>query len=103
MLAAPTLLPGSESGGFGQDDVASPVFAGWSKQERAGELLELTLATLAPVAMRAFKVAGRPPPPPPLDSLARQTMQCFPDGEGRTALGPQCAALAELFRKRIYS
>lgn len=101
MLAQPTLLPGSESGGFGQDDVASPVFAAWSKQERAGELLELTLASLSPVAMRAFRVTGRPVPQP-LAGLAADTARLFPDDDAPEAMGPQCAALASMFRKRIY-
>jgi histidine ammonia-lyase len=59
MLAQATLLPGSESGGFGQNDVASPIFLAWSKQERAGELLECSLAALAPVAQRARSPAKR--------------------------------------------
>lgn len=101
MLAMPTLLPGSESGGFGQDDVASPVFAAWSKHEKAGELLELSLATLAPVATRAFDVTGRPVPPL-LKALADETAVCFPDIEGTDAMGPQCASLAARFRARIY-
>ena len=100
-LAMPTLLPGSESGGFGQDDVASPVFAAWSKHEKAGEMLELSLATLAPVAARAFSVTGRPVPPL-LKALADQTAACFPDSDGTAAMGPQCAALASCFRERIY-
>ena len=101
-LAQPTLLPGSESGGFGADDVASPVFAAWSKHERAGEILELTLASLAPVAMRAFAVTGRPVPPP-LAPLAAETRHAVPDDGAPDAPGPQCAALAAMFRRRIYS
>jgi histidine ammonia-lyase len=102
MLAAPTLLPGSESGGYAQDDVASPVFAAWQKQERAGELLELTLASLAPVAMRAFAVTGRPVPAP-LKALAHDTATAFPDDGSHDAMGPQCALLAQRFRSLIYS
>ncbi len=101
MLAQPTLLPGSESGGFAQDDVASPVFAAWMKQEKAGELLELSLATLAPVAMRALAVTGRPVPPP-LTALAEATSRHFPDADAAEAMGPRCAALAEAFRRQIY-
>ena len=101
MLAMPTLLPGSESGGFGQDDVASPVFSAWSKHEKAGEILELALATLAPVAARAYSVTGRAVPPL-LRALKEDTAACFPDSGGADALGPQCAALAGHFRARIY-
>jgi histidine ammonia-lyase len=101
MLAAPTLLPGSESGGFAQDDVASPVFLAWSKQEKAGALLEQVLASLAPVAMRAFAVTGRPVPPA-LADVARETVAAFPDDGSLEAMGPQCAVLAKQFRGRIY-
>ncbi len=100
-LAMPTLLPGSESGGFGQDDVASPVFAAWSKHEKAGELLELALATLAPVAARAYSVTGRPVPAL-LTGLAEEVTAHFPDNGGTDALGPHCAALASCLRARIY-
>jgi len=102
LLAQPTLLPGSESGGFAQDDVASPVFLAWSKQEKAGELLELTLASLAPVAIRALAVTGRPVPPA-LQWLAAETRRHFPDDGDAAAMGQRCASLAEAFRKRIYS
>ena len=101
MLAQPTLLPGSESGGFAQDDVASPVFLAWSKQEKAGALLELTLASLAPVAMRAYAVTGRPIPEA-LRSRAAEVTQHFPDDGSVAAMGPSCAALAAAFRAGIY-
>ena len=102
MLAQPTLLPGSESGGYGQDDVASPVFTAWSKQERAGVLLEQTLASLSAIAMRALNVTARPVPTP-LAQLAADTSRAFADDDGIEALGPQLAALASTFRERIYS
>jgi histidine ammonia-lyase len=102
MLAQPSLLPGSESGGFAQDDVASPVFLAWSKQEKAGELLEICLASLAPIALRGLQVTGRPVPEA-LRSLAAETQQHFPDEGDVTAMGQRCAALAASFRERIYS
>lgn len=67
ILTQATLLPGSESGGFGQNDVASPVFLAWSKQERAGTLLEATLA--------ALDITDRPVPP--------QSGSACTDGEKR--------------------
>ena len=51
LYAQATLLPGSESGGFGQNDVASPVFLAWSKQDRAGRCLDMALASLVPIAL----------------------------------------------------
>ena len=101
MLAQPTLLPGSESGGFGQDDVASPVFAAWSKQDRAGDLLDQALASLAPIAMRALRVMERPVPPP-LAELGRAVALSFPDDGTPVAFAPQCAALAQKLRERIF-
>ncbi len=40
------------------------MFLAWSKQERAGLLLEQTLAALAPVALLALDLTGRPVPGP---------------------------------------
>ncbi len=55
-LTQATLLPGSELGGFGQNDVASPVFLAWSKQERAGVLLEF--GACRPVPHRGARLCG---------------------------------------------
>ena len=87
MLTQATLLPGSESGGFGQNDVASPVFLAWSKQERAGALLEATLAALAPIALRALEVTDRPVPPK-LDGLVKTIRGAFPGERSRTGARP---------------
>jgi len=100
MLAQPTLLPGSESGGFAQDDVSSPVFLAWSKVDRGGQLLDQSLATLAPIARRAFDVTGRAIPEA-LQSLAAETKAHFPDDDS-AAYGSEIANLAEAFRMRIY-
>ncbi len=101
MLAQPTLLPGSESGGFAQDDVASPVFLAWSKLERAGLLLEQTLATLAPIAVRAFDVTGRATPEA-LGELSALTTLHFPDRESNAPFGAGIASLADALRDRVY-
>ena len=102
MLAQPTLLPGSESGGFGQDDVASPVFLAWSKVDRAGLLLDQILATLAPVAVRALDVTGRSAPEA-VSTLADLVLQHFPDRGESTPMGSDIANLTNAFRCRIYS
>lgn len=101
MLAQPTLLPGSENGGFAQDDVASPVFLAWSKLDRAGLLLDQTLATLAPVAVRALEVTKRPVPDA-LRDLARLTAQHFPDKGEAVPFGADIANLTEALRNRVY-
>jgi histidine ammonia-lyase len=102
MLATATLLPGSESGGFAQNDVASPVFLAWSKQERAGMLLENTLAVLAPIAVLALDVMERPVPRP-LGRLVAAVRDHVPVGREGLVLGPATGALAEWLRGRVYA
>jgi histidine ammonia-lyase len=98
--AQTTVLPGSESGGFGQNDVASPVFLAWSRAERAAEALDMTLASLAPIALRAFKVTGREP----TSALAHwqaPILDAFPGLDTAEPLGPRAAELAATLRARI--
>jgi histidine ammonia-lyase len=101
LYAQPTLLPGSESGGFGQNDVASPVFLAWTKQARAGHCLDLVLATLAPIALRALDVTSRPVPAP-LTPLAAEIESVFQDLAARQPLGPSASVLAERFEARVF-
>lgn len=101
MLAQPSLLPGSESGGFGQDDVSSPIFLAWSKHDRGGLLLDQTLASLAPIARRALEVTNRPVPAA-LQELAAETARHFPDADEKLPYGVEIANLAEAFRATIY-
>lgn len=102
MLTQATLLPGSESGGFGQNDVASPVFLAWSKQERAGVLLEATLATLAPIALRALEITDRPVPPK-LGGLAEAIRGAFPGNDPELVPGPASGKLADDLRALVYA
>jgi histidine ammonia-lyase len=99
--AMATLLPGSESGGFGQDDIASPVFLAWSKQEKTGALLEAALAGLAFIALRALDFTNRPVPPN-LASLAEDIHKVMPDPASRQILGPAAYQLEAKLRSRIY-
>ena len=101
MLATATLLPGSETGGFGQNDVASPVFLAWTKQERAGLMLESALAALAPVALLALDITDRPVPGP-LASLAEAVRTHVPVDQPGLMLGPATGALAEWLRGQVY-
>jgi histidine ammonia-lyase len=102
MLATATLLPGSESGGFGQNDVASPVFLAWSKQERAGLLLEQSLAALAPIALLALDITERPAPRP-LTELGNATRAHVPLDKTGLVPGPPTAELAQWLRDSVYS
>lgn len=100
-LATATLIPGSAAGGFGQNDVASPVFLAWSKQERAAVLLEHCLACLATVAARAFLVTERPVPAQ-LTWLAEAVAEHVAHTDPATVLGPATANLSEALRGRVY-
>ena len=102
MLTQATLLPGSESGGFGQNDVASPVFLAWSKQNRAGTLLEATLATLAPIALRALDVTDRPVPGK-LQALAGTIRSSFPGDDPDLLPGPASGKLADAFSALVFA
>ena len=101
LFCQPTLLPGSESGGFGQNDVGSPAPLAWTKQERAGLLLEASLAALAPIAMRALRVTGTAVPPP-LSKLAAEIGRHVPDRGPGIRFGPLTHDLALAFRRRVY-
>ena len=101
MLAQPTLLPGSESGGFGQDDVASPIFLAWKKFDRVSELLDQSLASLAPIAMRALTISNRPVPHK-LQHLPSLVSETFPETSTAVPFGLEVNNLAEKFRDRIY-
>ena len=98
MLCAATLLPGAESGGFGQNDVASPVFLAWSKQDRAGALLDAALASLTIICARAFAVERRPVPP----ALAALVADVNHDGEA-FAIDAEAEAITNRHRARIYA
>lgn len=101
MLATATLLPGSESGGYGQNDVASPVFLAWTKQDRAGLLLEQALAALCPVALAAFGRAERSVPEA-LAGLAALTREAAPLEE-LAVPGPAVGRLGARFRARVFA
>ncbi|MEM8646137.1 MAG: aromatic amino acid lyase [Pseudomonadota bacterium] len=101
MLTQATLLPGSESGGFGQNDVASPVFLAWTKQDRAGALLDATLASLAPIALRALDVTDRPVPAKlsEVETIIRET---FPGDDPDLLPGAASGKLADAFSAMVF-
>ena len=101
LYAQPTLLPGGESGGFGQNDVASPVFLAWSKQDRAGRCLDMALAGLVPIALRALEVTHRRVPPG-LAGLETAIREIEPDIAQHRSFGPMVAAIAGALRRGIY-
>ncbi|MDH3476008.1 MAG: aromatic amino acid ammonia-lyase [Rhodospirillales bacterium] len=97
-----TFLPGSEGGGFGQNDVAVPAFLAWRKEAEAGRCLEAGLACLAVVASQAFHVTGREPPQR-LKPLLDQVRECFPPMAGQRAPGPEAARVQALITGKVFS
>jgi histidine ammonia-lyase len=97
-----TFIPGSESAGSGQDDVASPVFLAWSKEERAGRCLDAALAMLAVIASQALQATGRSAPSP-LRRFLDEVRAVVPPVDGDRVLGPELQRLADSFTARVFS
>lgn len=100
--AQTTFIPGSDTGGAGQDDVGTPAFLAWAKEERAGRCLDASLAMLAVLASQALHVTGRPAPPHlrGFTDTIRGTVR--PVAEDRV-LGPELERLADLFTGQIFA
>ncbi|WP_119272290.1 aromatic amino acid lyase [Taklimakanibacter deserti] len=97
-----TFIPGTESAGAGQDDVAATAFPAWAKEEKAGRCLDACLATLAVVASQALYVTNRQAPPPLRDFLA-EVRSIVPPVEKDRVLGPELLGLTELFTKKVFT
>jgi histidine ammonia-lyase len=85
--AARHFLPGSEGGGFGQNDVALPTFLAWRGEAEAGRCLEANLAQLAVIASQAFHVTERAAPPRLAPLLEEVRAHCPPLTEPRGLAG----------------
>ena len=95
-------LPGSEGGGFGQNDVSPPSFPAWRSQDEAGRCLDATLAVLAAVASQALFATDRDPPPA-LAPLVRETRRHLPPVTKSRVLAPEAAALATALGARVFA
>jgi histidine ammonia-lyase len=101
LAAQRTFIPGTESAGSGQDDVASTVFLAWAKEERAGRCLDAAMAMLAVVASQALHVTERKAPPA-LQAFVGEIREIVaPVGEDRV-LGPELARLADWFTRQVF-
>lgn len=96
-----TFLPGSEGGGFGQNDVAVPTFMAWRKEAEAGRCLDAALAVLASVASQAFE-ATRRTPPARLGPLLEDLRTILPPVREPRALGPEAERLQTHFTAKIF-
>jgi histidine ammonia-lyase len=97
-----TFIPGSESAGAGQDDVASPVFLAFAKEAQAGRCLDAALAMLAVMAAQALHVTERQPPPA-LRGFVGGLRAIVPAVEADRQLGPELGRLAEDFSRQVFA
>jgi histidine ammonia-lyase len=94
-----TLIPPSEGGGYAQNDVASPTFLAYRKEQRAAWCLDAALAILAVTASQALWVTDRPAPPP-LAGLLDDVRSVSPPIEELASreLGPELERLTAVFQ-----
>ncbi|HET6620416.1 MAG TPA: aromatic amino acid lyase [Dongiaceae bacterium] len=97
-----TFIPGTETAGAGQDDVAATVFLAWRKQDEAGRCLDATLAMLAMLASQALHVTGGSAPPP-LSGLLDEVRAIVPPVDADRVLGPELARLSDHFTHQVFS
>jgi histidine ammonia-lyase len=87
-------------GGFGQNDLPSPVFLAWGKATAAGACLERILAVLAALASQALYGAGQTAPPA-LAPLLDCVRSCVPPVDTPRPLGTDVERLATAFSRRV--
>lgn len=102
LAAQRTFIPGTESAGAGQDDVAAPVFLAWVKEEKAGRCLDACLAALAAIASQALHVTGRAAPPA-LRDFVSEVRGIVPPVEKDRVLGPELLRLADFFTTKAFT
>jgi histidine ammonia-lyase len=96
-----SFLPGSEGGGFGQNDVAVPSFQSWRKEAEAGGCLEAGLACLVVIASQAFHVTGRSAPAR-LRPLLEAVREVFPPLEAPRAPGPDAGRVRRMITTKVF-
>jgi len=101
LAATRHFLPGSEGGGFGQNDVALPTFLAWRSEAEAGRCLEANLAQLAAVASQAFHVTERAAPPR-LAPLLDEVRALCPPLTAPRGLALDVERLADNFTAKVF-
>jgi len=101
LWAQRTFIPGTESAGAGQDDVATTVFLAWKKQEKAGLCLDAALAGLALIASQALQVTERQAPES-LRAFVDNVRKIVPPVSADRVLGPELKNLAMYFTSQIF-
>ncbi|MGX5841897.1 aromatic amino acid lyase [Mesorhizobium sp. ArgA1] len=101
LAAQRTFIPGTESAGAGQDDVATTAFFAWTKEATAGRCLDAAMAMLAMIASQALYVTERTAPPA-LQGFVADIRKIVPPVEADRVLGPELAKLAEWFTGQLF-
>lgn len=101
-VAQRTFLPGSEGGGFGQNDVAVATFSAWRKEADAGSYLDACLAILAAVSSQAFYITHRDAPPR-LTRLLDRVRSAFQPVSAARPLGRDAERLAQRFTTGVFA
>jgi histidine ammonia-lyase len=96
-----TFLPGSEGGGFGQNDTAPPTFFAWRGQEQAGYCLDAALSALAVISSQAFFATGRKAPAA-LQPLMEEVRAIVPPMREPRPLADEMDRLLAAFRSKVY-
>jgi histidine ammonia-lyase len=101
LAAQRTFIPGTESAGAGQDDVATTAFFAWTKEATAGRCLDAAMAMLAMIASQALHVTERVAPPA-LQAFVADIRKIVPPVDADRMLGPELAKLAEWFTGQVF-
>lgn len=96
-----SLLPGSEGGGFAQNDVAVPTFSAWRKEAEAGRCLDAALACLAVIASQAFHATGREAAPR-LRPLLEELRTIFPPVDAPIAPGVGAGRVQQMITEKVF-
>ena len=97
-----TLLPGSEGGGFGQNDIGAPTFWAFNQYATASRALDAVLAYLGVTASQALYVTNRSAPPA-LKKFLEAIRSMVPPVTDSRALGPEVEILADQVSKAVVS
>lgn len=101
LAAQRTFIPGTESAGAGQDDVATTAFFAWTKEATAGRCLDAAMAMLAMIASQALYVTERAAPPA-LQAFVADIGKIVPPVDADRVLGPELAKLADWFTGQVF-
>ncbi len=99
--ASGTFMPGPEQGGFEANDTSPPNPLAWDGQDRAGEMLDRSLASLALAAVTTLDRIDRPAPPA-LAGRFDTLRSCIPEFIPRNSPGPVAEAIFGNFRTDIF-